>query len=212
MLHFLCALQIYFYFYSLLRAGVVSSFRARRGLPPVKAGSAEARSEDIGVAASLVVAAVAGAINMVATSPAQVRGWGCCRPGLPSLSMVVQAADQLCVMFPEGLGKHFRLRCTQHQLHTNQQITMFCCNAPVQQSPALLGGTLSQYSIKYNQKVLPGWQRAIGNVMSAEADAVARSICCALQRFMHVQLLKRTPCCNLACRRSSPLRCKLAPT
>jgi hypothetical protein len=76
--------QIYFYFYSLLRAGVVSSFRARRGLPPVKAGSAEARSEDIGVAASLLVAAVAGAINMVATSPAQVRlaGGGpctCCR-------------------------------------------------------------------------------------------------------------------------------------
>jgi hypothetical protein len=66
------ATQIYFYFYSLLRAGVVSSFRARRGLPPVKAGSAEARSEDIGVAASLMVAAVAGAINMVATSPAQV--------------------------------------------------------------------------------------------------------------------------------------------
>uniref|UniRef100_A0A383VEU4 Uncharacterized protein n=1 Tax=Tetradesmus obliquus TaxID=3088 RepID=A0A383VEU4_TETOB len=63
---------IYFYFYSLLRAGVVSRFRAQRGLPPVGAGSAEARSADIGVAASLLVAAVAGAINMVATSPAQV--------------------------------------------------------------------------------------------------------------------------------------------
>eukprot|EP00882_Tetradesmus_deserticola_P008568 GHRQ01009036.1.p1 GENE.GHRQ01009036.1~~GHRQ01009036.1.p1 ORF type:complete len:340 (+),score=110.08 GHRQ01009036.1:226-1245(+) len=63
---------IYFYFYSLLRAGVVSSLRARRGLPRVAAGSPEARREDIGVAASLLVAAAAGAINMVATSPAQV--------------------------------------------------------------------------------------------------------------------------------------------
>jgi hypothetical protein len=80
-------LQIYFYFYSLLRAGVVSSFRARRRLPPVKAGSAEAGSEDIGVAASLVVAAVAGAINMVATSPAQVRGGGAWR------SLIAQATN-----------------------------------------------------------------------------------------------------------------------
>lgn len=53
---------------------MVSNFRARRGLPRVSAGSAEARSEDIGVAASLLVAAVAGAINMVATSPAQAGG------------------------------------------------------------------------------------------------------------------------------------------
>lgn len=63
---------IYFYFYSLLRAVAVSAFRRQRGLPPVKAGSSEARSEDIGVPASLLVAAVAGAINMIATSPAQV--------------------------------------------------------------------------------------------------------------------------------------------
>lgn len=63
---------IYFYFYSLLRAVAVSAFRARRGLPAVKAGSTEARTEDIGVPASLLVAAVAGAINMVCTSPAQV--------------------------------------------------------------------------------------------------------------------------------------------
>ncbi|KAF6249924.1 mitochondrial carrier domain-containing protein [Scenedesmus sp. NREL 46B-D3] len=64
---------IYFYFYSLLRAGVVSNFRARRGLPRVSAGSAEARSEDIGVAASLLVAAVAGAINMVVCTQMQAR-------------------------------------------------------------------------------------------------------------------------------------------
>ncbi|KAF8056394.1 ufc1 [Scenedesmus sp. PABB004] len=61
---------IYFYFYSLLRGAAVSALRARRGQPPV-AGAA-ARREDIGVAASLGVAALAGAINMLATSPAQV--------------------------------------------------------------------------------------------------------------------------------------------
>lgn len=38
----------------------------------MKAGSTEARTEDIGVPASLLVAAVAGAINMFCTSPAQV--------------------------------------------------------------------------------------------------------------------------------------------
>jgi hypothetical protein len=69
-------LQIYFYFYSLLRAGVVSASRKRRGLPPVSAGSVAARTEDIGVPASLLVAAVAGAVNMVITSPAQVRTHG----------------------------------------------------------------------------------------------------------------------------------------
>lgn len=63
---------IYFYFYSLLRAGVVSASRKRRGLLPVSAGSVAARTEDIGVPASLLVAAVAGAVNMVITSPAQV--------------------------------------------------------------------------------------------------------------------------------------------
>eukprot|EP00878_Enallax_costatus_P019269 GHUV01020325.1.p1 GENE.GHUV01020325.1~~GHUV01020325.1.p1 ORF type:complete len:289 (+),score=89.62 GHUV01020325.1:238-1104(+) len=63
---------IYFYFYSLLRAVAVSTFRAQRGLPAVKAGSTEARTEDIGVPASLLVAAVAGAVNMFCTSPAQV--------------------------------------------------------------------------------------------------------------------------------------------
>lgn len=63
---------IYFYFYSLLRAGVVSANRKRRGLPGVSAGSVAARSEDIGVPASLLVAAAAGAVNMVLTSPAQV--------------------------------------------------------------------------------------------------------------------------------------------
>lgn len=68
-----CLSQIYFYFYSLLRAVAVSAFRARRGLPAVKAGSTEARTEDIGVPASLLVAAVAGAINMFCTSPAQVQ-------------------------------------------------------------------------------------------------------------------------------------------
>lgn len=65
--------QIYFYFYSLLRAAVVSANRKRQGLPGVSAGSVAARSEDIGVPASLLVAAVAGAVNMVLTSPAQVR-------------------------------------------------------------------------------------------------------------------------------------------
>jgi hypothetical protein len=69
--------QIYFYFYSLLRAGVVSANRKRRGLPGVSADSVAARSEDIGVPASLLVAAVAGAVNMVLTSPAQVRRRGC---------------------------------------------------------------------------------------------------------------------------------------
>jgi hypothetical protein len=69
-------LQIYFYFYSLLRAAVVSANHKRRGLPPVSAGSTAARTEDIGVPASLLVAAVAGAVNMVLTSPAQV-----CRQG-----------------------------------------------------------------------------------------------------------------------------------
>lgn len=69
-------LQIYFYFYSLLRAAVVSSNRRRRGLPGVSAGSIAARTEDIGVPASLLVAAVAGAVNMVLTSPAQVRSRG----------------------------------------------------------------------------------------------------------------------------------------
>lgn len=64
--------QIYFYFYSLLRAVAASALRARRGLPAVKAGSTEARTEDIGVPASLLVAAVAGAVNMFCTSPAQV--------------------------------------------------------------------------------------------------------------------------------------------
>lgn len=65
-------LQIYFYFYSLLRAAVVSSKRKHRGLSGVSAGSVAARTEDIGVPASLLVAAVAGAVNMVITSPAQV--------------------------------------------------------------------------------------------------------------------------------------------
>eukprot|EP00775_Hariotina_reticulata_P006943 gene6943-7161_t len=63
---------IYFYFYSLLRAAVVSHNRKLRGLPAVTAGSPAARKEDIGVAASLLVAAVAGAINMLFTTPAQV--------------------------------------------------------------------------------------------------------------------------------------------
>jgi hypothetical protein len=66
--------QIYFYFYSLLRAAVVSHNRRRRGLPPVTPGSVAARREDIGVPASLGVAAVAGVVNMVLTSPAQVLG------------------------------------------------------------------------------------------------------------------------------------------
>jgi hypothetical protein len=69
------ALQIYFYFYSLLRAAVVTANRRRKGMPAVSAGSVAARTEDIGVPASLLVAAVAGAVNMVLTSPAQV-GWG----------------------------------------------------------------------------------------------------------------------------------------
>jgi hypothetical protein len=69
---YVCEVQIYFYFYSLLRAAVVSHNRKLRGLPAVAAGSPAGRQEDIGVAASLLVAAVAGAVNMLFTTPAQV--------------------------------------------------------------------------------------------------------------------------------------------
>lgn len=60
---------IYFYFYSLLRQSVVAYNRKQRGNT---ASTASARTEDIGVVASLCVAALAGAGNQLITTPAQV--------------------------------------------------------------------------------------------------------------------------------------------
>jgi hypothetical protein len=67
---------VYFYLYSLLRQAAVSVRRRR----VASAGVGKARGDEIGVAASLLVAAAAGAGNMLVTTPAQVGGlapsWG----------------------------------------------------------------------------------------------------------------------------------------
>jgi Mitochondrial carrier protein len=65
-------LQIYFYAYSLLRGSLVNARRRTAGLPPLPPGSDASRRVDVGVPGSLAVAAVAGVLNMIATSPAQV--------------------------------------------------------------------------------------------------------------------------------------------
>jgi adenine nucleotide transporter 17 len=60
---------IYFFFYSVLRQAVVANNRRARG-DTTPSGSS--RTEDIGVVASLLVAAIAGAGNMLITTPAAV--------------------------------------------------------------------------------------------------------------------------------------------
>ncbi|PNH11325.1 Mitochondrial substrate carrier family protein Q [Tetrabaena socialis] len=66
---------IYFYLYSKLRQGAVAYKRAAAGPRPpsrVEAAGADARTEDIGVVGSLLVAGLAGCGNVLATNPVWV--------------------------------------------------------------------------------------------------------------------------------------------
>jgi len=64
---------VYFYLYSAIRQAVVAHQRAKRagssGGGQAARSSGDSRTEDIGVAGSLVVAACAGAVNVLATNP-----------------------------------------------------------------------------------------------------------------------------------------------
>lgn len=64
---------IYFYFYSLLRQAAVAANTRRRAAAGLASG---VQDQDIGVLTNLAVAALAGAGNMLITTPAQVGGFG----------------------------------------------------------------------------------------------------------------------------------------